>query len=492
MTLIQGLLLVPLYLSYIPVKIYGAWLASGNILAWISAIDPGLTIVLQQQTSTFYGAGKLKKVGKLIGSGFIISCLILIITLSLGLISSYFIINLLNLSLDVDNSLILKAFKYAFFGTSLMLFSYSFQAINYGLQGSFSIGLINNMTVLLSIFFTILLLYSGYGLMSIAYSLVFNGLMLSSGNIFYTLYRVKNERINISFSSKNFIYLSKLLSYTFFSRASGVISNNIDLIFVSRFLGPEIVTSYALSKKPIALSQEFINQPVVAFQPIISHMYGSSKINKLRKLLSRLIIILIWISVFIIGGMISFNSEFVSLWVGESLFVGSNLNLIICLGAIIMIFTQSAGYFSVSLGDIKRNSVFSALQALLYIPLIYFGLKYFGLYGLVFAHIISMIITTTWYHPISVQRLIKLSSYDLKNIFIQTLFSLIIGIPLMTLFSFVDIDSWFEFLIYVILFSIIYFSFLFMISKMFRSECINTIKLISKKFNLFKKYQYDR
>ena len=116
MTVVQGLLLVPLYLSYIPVEIYGAWLASGNILAWISAIDPGLTIVLQQQTSTFYGAGELKKVGKLIGSGLILSCLILMIALFLGLISSYFIINLLNLSLDVDNSLILKAFKYAFLG----------------------------------------------------------------------------------------------------------------------------------------------------------------------------------------------------------------------------------------------------------------------------------------------------------------------------------------------------------------------------------------
>ena len=106
--------MVPLYLSFIPVNIYGAWLASGNILAWISAIDPGLTIVLQQQTSKFYGAGKLKKVGELICSGLILSCLILIIALSLGLISSYFIINLLNLSLDVDNLLILKAFKFAF------------------------------------------------------------------------------------------------------------------------------------------------------------------------------------------------------------------------------------------------------------------------------------------------------------------------------------------------------------------------------------------
>lgn len=481
---IQGLLLVPLYLNYIPIEIYGAWLASGNLLAWISSIDPGLTIIMNQQTSKFYGKGELEQVGKIIASGLIISSLVLIIALSFGGFFSYFLIDLLNLSSDVDNSIIIKAFNYAFIGSSLMLFSFSFSAINYGLQGSISIGLINITTTLLSIILTIILLYSGYGLMAIAYSLVFNGVLLSICNFLYLLFRVFNEKIVISFSLTSFIHLSKLLSFTFFSRASGIISNNIDLLLISRFLGPEIVTSYALSKKPIEISREFINQPVVAYQPVISHMYGSKEIDKLRKMLSRLIIILIWITVFVIGGMISLNSEFVSLWVGESLFIGSSLNLIICFSACLMIFTQSAGYFSISLGDIKRNSIAGALQSLLYLPLIYFGLKHFGLYGLVFAPIISMIVTTTWYYAFSVQKLIKFSSNDIRNFITQTLYSLISVMLLIIIFFFVDIKSWLEFILSMILFSVIYFCSLYFLSKIFRTEARKNIKLILKKVNL--------
>ena len=477
---VQGLLLVPLYLKYITVEIYGAWLASGNLLAWISTIDPGLTVVMNQQVSTFYGKGELKQLGKLITSGLMLSSGILILALSFGFFSSYFLKDILNLS-DTDYLIIFEAFNYAYIGASLLLFSFSFSAINYGLQASLSVGLINVTTTLLSIILTITLLYYGYGLMSIAYSLVFSGLALSICNFLYLLFRLYDEKIVITFSLINFIYLSKLLGYTFLSRASGIISNNIDLLLISRFLGPESVASFALTKKPIDISKEFINQPVVAYQPIISNMVGSNEIDKLRKMLSRLIIILIWITVFFVGGMISLNSEFVSLWVGESFYIGSFFNLIICFSAFLIIVTQSAGYFSVSLGDIKRNSIAGALQSILYIPLIYFGLKYFGLYGLVFAPIISMIVTTSWYYPVSVQKLIKFSSNDIRIFVNQTLYSLISIMPLIIIFFFIDIKSWIEFISSVILFIIIYFSSLLYLSSIFRIEVRKNINLILKK-----------
>ena len=477
---VQGLLLVPLYLKYITVEIYGAWLASGNLLAWISTIDPGLTVVMNQQVSTFYGKGELKQLGKLITSGLMLSSGILILALSFGFFSSYFLKDILNLS-DTDYLIIFEAFNYAYIGASLLLFSFSFSAINYGLQASLSVGLINVTTTLLSIILTITLLYYGYGLMSIAYSLVFSGLALSICNFLYLLFRLYDEKIVITFSLINFIYLSKLLGYTFLSRASGIISNNIDLLLISRFLGPESVASFALTKKPIDISKEFINQPVVAYQPIISNMVGSNEIDKLRKMLSRLIIILIWITVFFVGGMISLNSEFVSLWVGESFYIGSFFNLIICFSAFLIIVTQSAGYFSVSLGDIKRNSIAGALQSILYIPLIYFGLKYFGLYGLVFAPIISMIVTTSWYYPISIQKLIKFSPNDIRIFMNQTLYSLISIMPLIIIFFFIDIKSWIEFISSVILFIIIYFSSLLYLSSIFRIEVRKNINLILKK-----------
>ena len=478
---VQGLLLVPLYISYIPIEIYGAWLASGNILAWISTIDPGLTVVLSQQVSTIYGKADLEELGKVIASGLILSCTVLILSLSFGVFASSFLFDILNLSSDVDYSIILEAFDYAFIGASLTLFSFSLSAVNYGLQGSLSVGLINATTTLFSIILTIILLYCDYGLMAIAYGLVFSGVSLSTFNILYLFVRLKNEKIAVSFSLKRLTNLSKLLFFTFFSRASGIISTNIDLILISRFLGPETVASFALSKKTIDLSKEFLNQPVVAYQPVISNLYGMNEIDKLRKMLVRLIIILIWFTILIVGGMITLNSEFIGLWVGEKFYIGSNINLIICLSGLLMIFTQSAGYFSVSLGDIKRNSIAGAVQSLLYIPLIYFGLKYFGLYGLVLAPIISMIVSTSWYYPVSVQKLIKFSSTDIRIFINQALYSLISIMLVIVIFFFVGIKNWLEFILLITLFTIIYFSSLYFTSQRFRIEAGNTVSLILKK-----------
>ncbi len=53
--LANGILIVPLYLKYIDNSLFGIWLASGNILTWITIIDPGVGDVLIQKISYAYG-----------------------------------------------------------------------------------------------------------------------------------------------------------------------------------------------------------------------------------------------------------------------------------------------------------------------------------------------------------------------------------------------------------------------------------------------------
>ena len=76
MAMVQGLFMVPLYLRFIPLDVYGVWLASGNLLAWIAIMDPGFTTVLQQQISRYYGEKEISTVRALIGSGLIGSLLL--------------------------------------------------------------------------------------------------------------------------------------------------------------------------------------------------------------------------------------------------------------------------------------------------------------------------------------------------------------------------------------------------------------------------------
>ena len=56
MMFLNGVVLVPLYLARIPLETYGYWMATGNILAWLSLVDPGFSAIIHQREATSYGA----------------------------------------------------------------------------------------------------------------------------------------------------------------------------------------------------------------------------------------------------------------------------------------------------------------------------------------------------------------------------------------------------------------------------------------------------
>ena len=126
--IIQGLVMVPIYLQFIPVNIYSFWLATGNILAWMSATDPGLTVVLQQQIADSYGKKDLTKVRNVIGGGLLFSAIVFVVAIIFGLIAAEYLPDVLNIVSKPDNELILAAFTLAVLGTALMIFSFGLNA----------------------------------------------------------------------------------------------------------------------------------------------------------------------------------------------------------------------------------------------------------------------------------------------------------------------------------------------------------------------------
>jgi len=102
LALVSGVVLVPLYLRFIPLYLYGAWLATGNILAWLTVIDPGLSTVLQQRAGMAYGRRDVAELGSLLTGGVLLSGAIALLVLIAGLASSGFLIGWLNLTTSLD------------------------------------------------------------------------------------------------------------------------------------------------------------------------------------------------------------------------------------------------------------------------------------------------------------------------------------------------------------------------------------------------------
>jgi len=51
LAIIRGFLLVPLYLRYIDYRMYAAWLATGNVVSWLTIAGGKITSLVRQQVA---------------------------------------------------------------------------------------------------------------------------------------------------------------------------------------------------------------------------------------------------------------------------------------------------------------------------------------------------------------------------------------------------------------------------------------------------------
>lgn len=477
--IISGILLVPLYLRNIDIELYGAWLATGNILAWLCAIDPGLSTLIQQRVANAYGSKNSELLSELIFAGIFISTILSLILLAVGFITAINISDWIRLTSSIDKKILENAFYIAVIGSSFQILSFSITSINQGLQSSLGIGLIYTLIHLIDLILVLILLWLDFGLLSLGYSLLFRGIGLLIGNVIYLKVRMNKEDIRLSYSIAMVKKISKLMPFTFFSQFSNTVSNNIDSFVVGTFLGAENVTRLMLTKKSLEISKMIILRPSVALMPSLSHLAGEGNIEKLQDITKRYITFLIWILVLFAGGIICFNKKFMTLWVGESLYAGDNVSLILTISFFMIVVTSTLTNLLISLGDIKNTSIATLIQSLIFIPLIIFGTKYFGVLGCVLAPLISLLLFGIWYFPTAFIKKIKFQYKEKINLLREMIYSAIAFISVLILFLYFDFTlSLINFISEVAIFCIFYFMILWIISKSFRRE----IRVAASKF----------
>ena len=473
-SIINGLVIVPFYLKYIDPSLLGAWLATGNILVWLTIIEPGVGDVLQQKISSSYGSKEFKEIGMYISSGIIISFFISMIVIILSLFVQQFINQILDLSLSIDSMQLHKAFSVTAVGTGLIMFSYAFTGANQGLQSSIGIGLIFVFVNIAAVFLNLFLLIRGHGLMSIAYANLVRGAGMCAGNALYLAYRLRKQQIKLQFSKTFFFSFSKLFSFTFLSKISTSVVNNIDLILVARFVNPEMVTMLEFTRRPIKTIQGFTDRISVAFMPSLASLKGEGNIERIKFLFIQFIYIFSFASWFIIFGSITFNENFLKLWAGKSIFIGNKLNMLICFSLLISSITYNISNFTFALGDIKGNSIIAILKSIIYVILAFVLGYYFGVFGIILAIILSVLLSEVWYYPQKISILLKISKVEWKPVLLENLKIAIIGLFVTTLFFVTksDAQNWLSLIIQTLIFSILYLVLSYISSKQMQGFAI--------------------
>ncbi len=475
--ILNGLVIIPLYLKYIDLGLYGAWLATGNILMWLTIIDPGVGDVLSQKVAESYAKNNRDEIGKQLASSMILSSVIVLIALSGGISLMFFIDNIVNVSPSIDIIILKKAFFYGTIGTSVTLFGYFLGGAIIGLQRSKEQGLMGSIRGIISFILKPIFLIMGFGLLAVPYSIVIGSVIYLILANFVFLQIIQKEKIKLILDYKYFLSYSKIFIYTFSSKMFSTLKNNVDLILISRFVNLEMVAVYELTRRPMKILYGFTSRPTAALIAAFANLKGEGNKAKLQDITEKISFLSLAGLIFITSGFIAFNKDLISVWVGPDLFIGQTFNLILALFFMFKTFTYILANLTYSLGNIKGNSLVEISGNSIALILLFVLGYFFGIWGIILSPFAVVVFVELVYFPKKLSELIGVSKNIIYSIGFTNIIILMIGAICSMFFYYLSIKNWGQLVLYSSLFMVVFLISSFSFSGKFR-QTIKSARMI--------------
>ncbi len=360
----NSIILLPLYIKHIDSATLGIWLATGNVLAWITLADPGIGDVLQQKIAELRGKNLNEEIGLTIGSGIVASGIILVLSILVGFVFYFLLGTIINKDVSIYPHL-QTALMLSIIAIGMSLVSFSMSGINQGLQNSADVAKATVLANVLFLVVNILFLYQGFGVISIAFSNLTRSVFINIYNIVSMRQVLHRENLKLDFNMPFFKRFIKIFSFTSVSRIIIGLSGSVDMIMLARFIPPSMITVYEINKRPINMTSGLIGRHSVALMPLISHGKGKGDEESIIKFIGSNFRIYSYAILFTSFMFWLTYRNLISVWTGSSKYAGDTvLHLLIA-----NFFLGLIGYFMsnmcYALGDIKMNSLINMIKGIL-------------------------------------------------------------------------------------------------------------------------------
>lgn len=223
---VNGIIMVPLYLHYMPISTYGAWLASGNVIGLIGVVESGFSGVITQKMAVAYSQNDKTMFSHLATANFVVAAIMAMIIILGGLSICSFIPHLVNADTGIHKEL-MWAIIFSSLSTAFTVLFSLVGAIPQVVQETFYMGVINSLSIVFGIFITFLGLINHLGIISIALGYFAR----SFSNFIILSFHVRHLWFRYNFPSLQFIpsivkELVQDCSIPFLARLSSAIVNN--------------------------------------------------------------------------------------------------------------------------------------------------------------------------------------------------------------------------------------------------------------------------
>jgi O-antigen/teichoic acid export membrane protein len=395
---IQALVMMPLYLAHIGSRMYGAWLATGELLVLMLAFDMGIPNILIQRIGAALAKSDTKAIGSYFGTGAVIlGSFATMLALALAMVSP-FVPTWVHLH-GAEAQLLQNTFLLDTVAICFMLINFIFQGLARGLQETTVVNVSSFLATLIGFITTLTLLLTGHGLWSISIGVAVRATLTLLGSILFLCFGVdKAIRSSLRYDREVAQEFKKLSPSMFAAGVGYGFMNNSQVLLAALILGPESATIFGLTRKAADVARNILDAVGNASYGGFAHLFASGDTKKSQAIYKEIMAVYLTVGLALMCAYVATNPSLVGVWVSKKVFGGNVLTILLALSTLI----GGWSYLTLSLyrSTDHHKAVSSALllECGCRLPVMVGCLYWFGLPGLPIGAISTGLISGIWAH----------------------------------------------------------------------------------------------
>ncbi len=378
--IVQALLLVPLYVHFIGLHLYGLWLSSGGILIMLGVLNFGVGNLLTQRVAQAYGRQDLQGAGSSFKNGLAVYLILVAILTGLGLLISLNLDHLLT-GMGADKRLLRGCFQLALLATAIAFVNDCLRSFaNALLRPTYMVLTVASARVT-GLVVTLSLLFEDAGLWAIPVGLLISeGIALLFGAIkSLSLYRELGSNFRLSLEQiKEYFNVGGML---FLARLGNALSRDADPLFISFFFRPEATAAYMITRRAADVVFQLVSIIISSMFGSFSHLAGAGDEKRTGWIAAKLLVISFFISSTGYVAYVALNSSFIKLWVGDIFVLDQQVVMLIGLAYLLNSLRNMVLNLLNGLGEFRLTSRIVILEGIVKIILVLLLLGWFGVSG---------------------------------------------------------------------------------------------------------------
>ncbi len=398
---VQGIVLVPLYLRFVGAVEFGLWLVAGGVATWIAIVDPGVSGLFQQRVSRALGSDQPARVRLLVRQGLRLTSILGALMVGAGAIAAPWLLRVVDSRGLMPSATGSWMIFLAVLGVAAGMVASFATSVGVALRNARQHTIVSLVASVLSIITTVALLFADIGVLALAIGVLVRGAV--EAGIGYVL--VCRELASLPTPSAEVAsengagFEIGMLKWSSLEKLVGTVAATADLFLVGRCFDGATVTSYAIMRRPVDMLSTLLLRSSGALIPTVTYLDGKQADADLCELIVGACSRIVWLLSVACLGAVVFLEPLVGLWVGPQHYLGAQITAVLVVGLAIQVFAGAFANFLWASGAaqvfLKLNTLLSAMSVIGMIAGIYFG----GVVGLLLGALLPKMLLGIWLLP---------------------------------------------------------------------------------------------